>query len=133
MKTYRWFTAVAPLMALVCAAAPAPAAVQSRTTLTNQDNGRPVTVHKGDEISVRLTAKRTAQEQWAWSAPTAADTTVIGRTSARTAPNGDAAAVFHAEADGTTALTAQARCTPRVKGHLCPHTVTSWRVTVQVR
>ncbi|MFB7502024.1 hypothetical protein [Streptomyces broussonetiae] len=90
-------------------------------------------MHKGEEITVRLSGEQTESSTWAWSAPTAANGTVLRRDEARTLPNGDATAVFHARADGTTTLDSQFRCGPRKPGQVCSHVVVPWQATLKVR
>ncbi|MFF4160234.1 hypothetical protein [Streptomyces sp. NPDC001678] len=106
---------------------------QRHLRITNQDNRQSFTVHKGDEITVRLSGERTPGSTWAWSVPTAADGAVLRRGGAGTAPNGDTTAVFHAQADGTTTLDSQLRCVANEPGHACSQAVVPWQTTVRVR
>ncbi|MFJ3203665.1 hypothetical protein [Streptomyces sp. NPDC086989] len=124
--------ALAPLsLPATTHAAPANQLAQ-RIALTNPDNGRSVTAGPGDDIEVRLTASHENGLTWTWSTPTSSDSTVLRRTTGRTAPNGDAAATFHAEHDGTATITAQRRCRPDA-GQVCPLVVTPWKVTVEAQ
>ncbi|WP_311696908.1 hypothetical protein [Streptomyces gibsoniae] len=116
------------------AAAATPAqTVPKHLNLSNKDNRQSFTVHKGDEIIVRLTGQQTVTSTWAWSAPTAANRSVLRRDAATTRPNGEATAVFHAQADGTTTLDSRLRCVPRRPGSACSHVVVPWQVTVKAR
>ncbi|KAB7849993.1 hypothetical protein [Streptomyces mobaraensis] len=122
----------APAAAQAHGQAPGRARPAQRAVLTNSDNGRSVTAALGDDVEVRLTGYRENGLTWTWSAPTSSDSTVLRRTAGRTAPNGDASAVFHAVHDGTATITAQRRCRPSA-GHVCPMVVTPWKVTVEVK
>ncbi|MBC2878423.1 MULTISPECIES: hypothetical protein [Streptomyces] len=132
--------ALALVAAMAATAAPAAAHNQTpdraqpaqRLTLANSDNGRSVIAHLGDGIEVRLTGYRASGLTWTWSTPAASDSAVLRRTAGRTAPNGDASAVFHAEHGGTATITAQRRCRPDA-GHVCPMVITPWKVTVEVK
>jgi hypothetical protein len=104
----------------------------ARLTLTNTDNGHSVTVGRGGVITVRLTGHQADGETWMWSAPSASDQHVLQRTVQVTSRGGSARAVFHANADGTTTITADQRCAA-VRGHICPHTVLHWTATVHVK
>lgn len=101
--------------------------------LSNKDNSTSISVHRGDEITVRLAGEQKDTSTWAWSEPTAADGAVLQRSSAGTSPNGDATAVFRARADGTTTLDSQLRCVPRKPGQACSHVVVPWQATVKVK
>ncbi|MFF3920650.1 hypothetical protein ACFYZB_46150 [Streptomyces sp. NPDC001852] len=132
----------APAAAPGVAAAAAPGAAHSQTSdrvrlaqriaLTNSDNGRSVTASLGDDIEVRLTGLHENGLTWTWSTPTSSNSTVLRRTSGRTAPNGDASATFHAEHDGTATITAQRHCRPDA-GRICPLVITPWKVMVEVK
>ncbi|MER5780292.1 hypothetical protein ABT104_00995 [Streptomyces mobaraensis] len=112
--------------------APGRARPAQRIALTNSDNGRPVTASTGDDVEVRLTGYRQNGLTWTWSVPTSSDSTVLRRTAGRTAPNGNASAVFHTEHGGTATITAQRRCRPDA-GRVCPMVITPWKVTVEVK
>lgn len=135
-----WGTALTLVAAMAATAAPAAAHGQApdrarlaqRVVLTNADNGRSVTASLGDDIEVRLTRSHENGLTWTWSTPASSDSDVLRRTTGRTAPNGDASAVFHAEHDGTATVTAQRRCHPD-PGHFCPLVITPWKVTVEVK
>ncbi|KJY42397.1 hypothetical protein VR41_08110 [Streptomyces sp. NRRL B-1568] len=101
--------------------------------LSNKDNSTSISVHKGDEITVRLAGEQKDTSTWAWSEPTAADGAVLQRSGAGTSPNGDSTAVFHARADGTTTLDSQLRCVSRKSGQTCSHVVVPWQATVKVK
>ncbi|WP_042418745.1 hypothetical protein [Streptacidiphilus anmyonensis] len=132
MKTARLAgMALAATLALV-AGSPTSAAPK-HLHLANRDDRQSLTVHKGDEITVQLAGRQSADSTWAWSAPTSADGTVLRRDEAGTAADGDASAVFHARADGTTTLDARFRCVPRKEGQPCSHAVVPWQVTVRAR
>ncbi|MDT0449681.1 hypothetical protein [Streptomyces hesseae] len=147
MTTTRLLTAVltaalaltaAPLTAAPLASATTPSAAPKppkhrHLNLTNQDNRQSLAVHKGDEITVRLSGERTPNSTWSWTVPTAADGTVLRRGAVGTAPNGDTTAVFHAQADGTTTLDSQLRCVADQPGHVCSQAVVPWQTTVRVR
>ncbi|OLZ69510.1 hypothetical protein AV521_18555 [Streptomyces sp. IMTB 2501] len=117
----------------LAASAATPSVAPKHRELSNKDNRSSLTVHKGDEITVRLSGEKNNNSTWGWSVPTAANGTVLHRDTARTAPNGDATGVFHARADGTTTLDSQFRCISRTDGEACSHVVISWQVTVTVR
>ncbi|MEV6029229.1 hypothetical protein [Streptomyces sp. NPDC052036] len=125
-------TTAVVLSAGAAAATPALTAPK-HLNLSNKDNRQSFTVHKGDEITVRLTGEQTGTSTWAWSAPTAANRSVLRRDAASTRPNGDATALFHAQAGGTTTLESQLRCLPRKPGSACSHAVVQWQVTVKAR
>lgn len=112
--------------------APDPARLAQRITLTNSDNGRPVTASLGDDLQVQLTGSHENGLTWTWSAPTSSNSTILRRTTGGTKPNGDPSATFHAEHDGTATITAQRRCRPD-SGHLCPLVITPWKVKVEVK
>ena len=101
--------------------------------LGNKDNRQSFTVHKSEEIDVHLSGEQNESSTWAWSAPTAADDKLLHRDAARTLPNGDAKAVFHARADGTTTLDSRFRCRSSNSGEICSRAVVQWQVTVKVR
>ncbi|MEU3355096.1 hypothetical protein [Streptomyces sp. NPDC037389] len=123
----------APLAsAMTPSAAPKPPK-HRHLSLTNQDNRQSLAVHKGDEITVRLSGERTPDSTWTWSVPTAADGAVLRRGAVGTAPNGDTTAVFHAQADGTTTLDSRLRCVADQPGHVCSQAVVPWQATVRVR
>ncbi|GAA0385661.1 hypothetical protein [Streptomyces luteireticuli] len=115
------------------ASATAPTVAAKHLNLSNKHNRQSVTVHKGDEITVHLTGEQTESSTWGWTAPTAASAAVLRRDAVGSSSNGEATAVFHAYAAGTTTLDSQLRCTPRKSGHACSDTVVPWQVTVKVR
>ncbi|MCC3775956.1 hypothetical protein [Streptomyces sp. UNOB3_S3] len=125
-------TAAPPASATASSAAPKPPK-QRHLRLANQDNRQSFTVHKGDEITVRLSGERKPDSAWVWSVPTAADGAVLRRAAAGTDPNGDTTAVFHALADGTTTLDSRLRCVADQPGHVCSQAVVPWQTTVRVR
>ena len=124
--------ALVPLsLAATTHAAPA-AQLAQRVTLTNSDDGHPVTASLGDSIEVRLTGSHQNGLTWTWSTPASNDSAVLRRTAGRTAPNGDASATFRVEQEGTATITSQRPCRPD-PGHLCPLVITPWKVTVEVK
>jgi hypothetical protein len=137
MKTKLLATSLAVGLALTTAAVSAPVAAASApaergTVLTNTDNGRTVTVHTGDVITVKLQGSGSpGGDVWAWSEPTAADGTILARTKASVTPDGDATAVFSAERNGSTEIDASKKCVPK-PGHLCPYVIILWKATVNV-
>ncbi|GAA3027801.1 hypothetical protein GCM10020000_00270 [Streptomyces olivoverticillatus] len=112
--------------------ASAPPTAMMDVTLTNTDNGRTVTVRTGDGMAVRLTGSRSPGATWAWSVPTAGDSTTLNRTTAFTTSDGSATASFRVERPGTTGIEAYQRCLPD-PGHVCAHVVILWKVTVTVK
>ncbi|MEU7169526.1 hypothetical protein AB0A70_33555 [Streptomyces morookaense] len=139
MKTAR-LTVAALAAALALTATPLASAMPGgghakpkHLDLGNKDNRQSFTVHKGEEIDIHLSGEQNESSTWAWSTPTAADDKLLHRDTARMLPNGDATAVFHARADGTTTLDSQFRCRSRSSGQVCSHAVVQWQVTVKVR
>ncbi|MCW7940669.1 hypothetical protein AAW14_01125 [Streptomyces hygroscopicus] len=123
--------------ALVATALTAPAALPdadaaalSRVTLTNGDDGRTISVHTGDEITVRLKGIVGDGEMWRWSVPKSSAPAVLRQIAGGTSPNGDSQAVFRVSGVGTSDITAQKACQVTRPGHMCPHIVTRWKVTV---
>ncbi|MGG2464685.1 hypothetical protein ACO0M4_33835 [Streptomyces sp. RGM 3693] len=141
MKAMRYLAAVCVAGAVlgagtVCAAAPAaheehPAPTAHRVALTNRDDGRALTVHRGDVVEVRLTGTRDRGTAFAWSVPASGDPAVLSRSAAGTTPTGSATGRFTAAGRGTAALTARRTC-HAAPGSLCPHVVVVWKVTVTV-
>ncbi|WP_043263192.1 hypothetical protein [Streptomyces sp. CT34] len=132
--------------ALATGAAAAPAAIgagatghQHRTplpigrgrVLTGADNGHTVTVHPGETVTVRLYGRRSRGVTFAWSAPRADNSAVLRQTDGGTTPTGDAGGRFRAGHRGTAALSARRTCRAG-RGHVCPHVIIPWRVTVKV-
>ncbi|MGX9883070.1 hypothetical protein [Streptomyces sp. NPDC002276] len=139
MGATKWSTflgAAGLALAAVSASATAPAAADvrlaQRVVLTNMDDGRAVTASAGDDIEVRLTGYREGGLTYAWSVPTAADSTVLRSTGGTTTPSGGATTVLHADRTGVAAVSAQRRCVP-APGRACPQVVVPWRVTVEVK
>ncbi|MEU8966582.1 hypothetical protein AB0C89_33445 [Streptomyces sp. NPDC048491] len=126
--------------ALVAVAAPAAAqphlaparAAAKRVVLTNADDGRSVVLVAGDDVEVRLTGARSQGLTHAWSVPQAKDADTLRRTVGGASPGGGAHAVFHAEKQGVTTLTAARSCRPD-PGRVCPTVVVPWKVTAEVR
>ncbi|WP_269856698.1 hypothetical protein [Streptomyces sp. RPT161] len=125
--------------AAICVPAPASAAPRTdrsvtaaRLTLTNADNGRSVTVRRGEVITVRLTGRRANAETWKWSVPSATGDRTLQRTAEGTSPSGNASAVFRPQSDGTATISANERCVS-APGRICPHTVLHWTATVHVK
>ncbi|MEV8477146.1 hypothetical protein [Streptomyces sp. NPDC051173] len=133
MKAVPLSAALALTALAVCA--PVSAATQpvraERVTLTNADNGRTVSAHKGDDVEVTLTGYREHGLTFSWSVP-ASDSAVLRRTAGGTTPRGDATARFRAVKNGIAALSAQRHCRAD-QGHLCPLVVTPWKVRVEVK
>ncbi|MFD9659809.1 hypothetical protein [Streptomyces mirabilis] len=101
-------------------------------TLTNGDNGRTVTVARGDVVSVRLTGIRDQGNTWVWSAPQATARDVLQRTGGGTSPGGDATTVFRAVGSGKSDVIADRHCVAG-RGHVCSHAVVPWKAAVVVR
>ncbi|MGD3106068.1 hypothetical protein [Streptomyces sp. YGL11-2] len=153
MKTVRYLAAscVAGLAlgagpALAAGAAAAPAATGSTTArpphqapvpigrgrvLTGADNGRTVTVRPGETVTVRLNGRRAHGVTFSWSAPRSGNSAVLRQTDGGTTPTGDAGGRFRAGHRGTAGLGARRTCRAG-HGHVCPHVVVTWRVTVKV-
>ncbi|MDF2256679.1 hypothetical protein [Streptantibioticus ferralitis] len=100
--------------------------------LSNSDDGRAVTVHRGGVITVRLTGSHHNGLTWTWSLPSAADGRVLRRTGTVTSPGGVTRAALRAAGEGSTAIDSFERCVPD-PGHLCPHVVRRWAAMVTVR
>ncbi|MFF4531342.1 hypothetical protein ACFY1P_18950 [Streptomyces sp. NPDC001407] len=127
-------TAALALTALaVCApvSEATPSVRAGRVTLTNADNGHPVTVHTGDDVQVNLTGSHEAGLTYSWSVPVS-DAAVLHRTAGSTTPRGDTTARFHAERAGIAVLSAQRHCHAD-QGHLCPLVIAPWKVRVEVK
>ncbi|WP_171168913.1 hypothetical protein [Streptomyces sp. I05A-00742] len=133
MKSVRLMTAaLAAVLALTTPTALAAPKAPKRLELSNKHNRQSFTVHKGADITVRLSGTQTDNSTWAWSVPTSAVGTVLRREATGRAANGDVTAVFRAVADGTTTLDSQLRCAPRKPGHACSQAVVPWQATVKV-
>lgn len=124
-------TTAVVLSAGAAAAAPVPAP-PGHLNLSNQDNGQSFTVHKGDEVTVRLIRHKTAGAEFTWSAPTAVNGAVLHRDSVKTLP-WNTVAEFHALADGTTRLSSQLRCVALKPGFVCRYAALLWQVTVKTQ
>ncbi|GGV03937.1 hypothetical protein GCM10010211_83970 [Streptomyces albospinus] len=109
------------------------AAARSAASLSNADDGRAISTAPGDAIRVNLKALRGDGVKWVWDVPAASATDVLARTTGGTAPNGDAKAAFRAEENGRSTITAHRRCVVTAPGRSCPHVVTTWKATVDVR
>ncbi|KUL51372.1 hypothetical protein ADL22_06105 [Streptomyces sp. NRRL F-4489] len=119
------------------APAPAPHGQRSapaphRVVLTERDNGRALSVRRGEVVEVRLTGARGRGTTFTWSLPVSNAPAVLRRTAAGRTPTGGAAARFTAVGRGTSALTAHRTCRA-APGHVCSQAVLSWRTTVRVR
>jgi hypothetical protein len=101
-------------------------------TVSNQDDGRSITAHVGDRIVVSLDGTSGDGVRWAWSAPAADSPDVLNTSSAGTTPSGDAHANFTVAEPGHSAITSYYKCAVTAPGHVCPHIVRSWKVTVAV-
>ena len=75
----------------------------TRIVLTEQDNGRTITVHRGDVIEVDLSAPQNAMR---WTEPQSTDETVARRSSGAARSDGSADAVFGAAQDGNAGILA---------------------------
>ncbi|MFJ6718727.1 hypothetical protein [Streptomyces sp. NPDC091259] len=140
----KWFAApwgvALALVAVTAVAAPtaalgrAPDRARSaqRTVLTNADAGRTVTASPGADVEVRLTHHRVDGLTYSWGIPTSGDPAVLRRTSGRTTPGGDAAAVFHAEGGGVATVTVLPRCRAD-QGQVCPLVIVPWKARIEVR
>ncbi|MYU55331.1 MULTISPECIES: hypothetical protein [Streptomyces] len=115
-------------------AAPHPHQIRAArsVTLTNADDGRTVTVARGDTVTVKLTGIRDQGVRWAWSEPAATAPGVLRRSRGGTSPDGGASAVFRAVGRGTSDVTAYRRCVA-APGHVCPRIVIRWRAAVVVK
>ncbi|GGU61232.1 hypothetical protein GCM10010211_27720 [Streptomyces albospinus] len=109
----------------------APAPIGRGRVLTNADNGHSVTVRPGETVTVRLTGHRNRGVTFSWGAPRSGDVAVLRQTDGGTAPTGDATGRFRAGRRGTARISAQRTCRAG-HGHVCPHVVVPWRVTVKV-
>ncbi|MFF3518798.1 hypothetical protein [Streptomyces sp. NPDC002573] len=115
-------------------AQPAPTSSAAKSlSLGNKDNGQSFTVQKGEAIIVHLTGRKDGGTIWSWTAPTAANGTILHRQHLVTLPNGDVDALFRAVADGTTTLGSQSRCRVITPGHVCTRMSILWKVTLKVR
>ena len=74
-----------------------------RIVLTQQDNGRTITVHRGDIVEVDLSAPQNAMR---WTEPQSTDETVARRSSGAARSDGSAYAVFGAAQDGNAGILA---------------------------
>ena len=72
-----------------------------RIVLTQQDNGRTITVHRGDVVEVDLSAPQNAMR---WTEPQSTDETVVRRSSGAARSDGSASAVFGAAQDGNAGI-----------------------------
>ncbi|GHB71771.1 hypothetical protein GCM10010347_47650 [Streptomyces cirratus] len=130
------------LLAAVTASVPAaaqsrpssagPAAMATRVTLTNVDDGRNVVLNPGDDVEVRLTGYRSGGLNYSWDVPVAAVPLVLRRTAGGTTPSGGASAVFHAAGPGISTITAVRHCRPD-PGRACPLVIVPWKVAAEVK
>ncbi|MBH1934895.1 hypothetical protein I5Q34_11520 [Streptomyces sp. AV19] len=134
MKTARLLVATLAVALTLSATATTSSAIAGKQrNLSNKHNKQSVTVHKGDEITVRLTGDQSAKETWGWTAPTAANTAILRRDAIGASSTGETTAVFHAHSAGTTTLDSQLRCVSRKSAQTCSDVVVPWQVTVKVR
>lgn len=109
----------------------ATSAAPRSVSLTNADNGRRLTAHRGDVITVRLTHLREQAATWVWSQPRASSPSALQPGQGGTSSAGDAMAVFTAIGNGTSEITSARHCFPD-PNHLCTDFVAPWRVSVTI-
>ncbi|WP_042389716.1 hypothetical protein [Streptacidiphilus melanogenes] len=116
---------IAPLalgMALVMPSASA-AALADTITVGNADNGKTVNAVVGQDITVLLQDDSSGGYTLTYGQTASSASDVL-------APDEDAPGTFHAVAQGSADLTAQATCTPGANP--CPDPIPVWRVTIDV-
>ncbi|MEU6070084.1 MULTISPECIES: hypothetical protein [Streptomyces] len=104
-------------------------------TLTAADNGKTVTVDRGDIVTVFLTSTNAPGPgtPFVWSAPTSSDSNVLAEVTSIAIPNGDALGIFRATGSGSATLSATRECKTVPPGPMCTAPTLLWRVTVNVQ